>query len=449
MKTAWKLFTIGLIIHILYNVIIISTDNVISHCWRIDNGDLTEIINRHNSDSRSYIESAEGYIKNGVFSYKNMPDYHRTIGYPFIIAILKIISAKYWYILLAIFQTFIGALIYPVSYSIGKIFLPKSDKIIFYAIIFMMLMGGYFTKSLYVLSDLTFAVFFLSGVYFSLLSTTKREGFFNIIFGFFLITFAALIRPVLILYPIVHFLILLYVSKYYKTWKFPKTKLKVILSALLLILTINISSFRVYHYYKNISPTDILGINLFDYTVKNVMIKENQLPKYLELDKDINKEKNWLVKDKKRKEIFFKTFKKYPVSTIMFWIKRGAFVHLFYPHYMQIGEIYGYFNKEKTGRNKPMIKSVFMQIVLYLFAVVNFIVFLFFALYLLEQLVYDKQILFFIAILFMVFFVLGPSFLAPTSPRMRLPVEPFIFIFAFKYLSQKRVIKLTDYFLRS
>ncbi len=441
MKTAGKLYIIGLIIHLLYNVVIISTDNVISHCWHVDNGNLTEIINMHNSDSRSYIESADGYIKEGVFSYKNMPDYHRTIGYPLIIAIFKMISWKYWYILLTIFQTFVGTLIYPLSFLIGKIFLPKDDKKIFYSIITMMLLGGYFTKSLYVLSDMTFSVFFLSGVYFSLLSTTKRNDILIIILGFILITFAALIRPVLILYPIVHFLILLYISKYYKTWNYQKTKLKVILSALLLILSVNISSVRIYHYYKNISPTDILGINMFDYTVKNVMIKENQLPKYIKLEKDINKERNWLIKDKKRKNIFFNTFKEYPVTTIMFWIKRGAFVHLFYPHYMQIGEIYGYFNKEKTGRNKPMTKSVFMQIVLYLFAVVNFIIFLFFALYLFEQLVYYKQILFFITILFMVFFVLGPSFLAPTSPRMRLPVEPFIFIFAFKYLFQNFSLK--------
>jgi 4-amino-4-deoxy-L-arabinose transferase-like glycosyltransferase len=432
-----KLFFWGLILHILYNLIILSTNNIISPAWNSKDENKTNLLSRYLIDTKSYIDAADNYIKYGVFGKKNNPDYHRTIGYPYIIYLFKSFFGNYWYISLTIFQTLIGALIYPLSFLIGRIFYPKNEKAIFWAVVMMMLLGGYFTKSLYVLTDMPLSVFFLAGIYFNLLAVIKKKNIFYIIIGFFLISIAALIRPVLILYPIAHFLILIYISKQYKTWHFRIIRKVVILSSLLLMVTINFSSFKMYYYYKTLTPTDILGINMFNYTVRNILTNEGELQKYFKLEEKINNEKDWLIKDIERKKIFYKTIKKHPLTAILFWIERGAAVHLFYPHYMQIGEIFGYYNKSVTGRNKKMQKTVFMQTVLYVFAGINIIIFLFFIFYLVKQLIFYKRFLFTIAIICIVFLVLGPSFLAPTAPRMRLPIEPFIFIFAFQYISSK------------
>ena len=325
---------------------------------------------------------------------------------------------------------------YPIIYGIGTSIFSKSRKAIYNSVIIIVLLGGYFTKSAYVLTDLTFTFFFLLGTYLSIIAITGRKKIQLIIGGVTLLSFGALIRPSLILYPIVHFLLLLYIARKNNVWIHSSIKRIVWSSSTILILTVNLSSFRLYNFYGNFSPTDVLGINMFDYSVNEILSKKGKKEKYLQWESEIKSENNWLIKDKLRKDKFFETISNFPQMSMLYWL-RAATSHLISPHYMEIGAIYGYYKRDNTL--PKLRKSTIMQGVFYTFLFLNAITLLFGFLYLFHKLL-KKEYLLVLVFLSAIFLIIGPSFIAQTSPRMRIPIEPFLVILAFQYLENKNNI---------
>ena len=440
-----KLFIIGIIVHIVYVVIIFSTSSRMSDFLQKDNGQLTKEISKYNYDSKSYIDSADNFLEYGVFGKENEPDYHRTIGYPSIIYIFKVTLGPYWYYGLLIFQTLLSALVYPVAYGIGTAIFPTSKRrTIFYSTITLMLLGGYFTRSMWVLTDLTCASFLLLGTYFSIISVTTRKNYLMIC-SVIILSFAALIRPNLILYPIVHFLVLLYIAKEYNLWRRIKTKRLIWASSIILLLLCNLSSVRIYNSYRAFLPTDILGKAMFKYSVKEILSKNGEEEKYLLWESKINAEDNWLAKDKLRKDRFFEVISNQPKAAVSYWID-AAISHLLSPHYLGIGVVYGYYKRNKVTKNHHKLsESAFMRVIFYLSGFLNAIILLLGFLYLCHK-VSKKEYLFVLVFLSLIFLIIGPSFLARTGPRMRLPVEPFLLILAVQYLEVKkeRIMRLVS-----
>ncbi|MDE0471514.1 MAG: hypothetical protein OXH57_06205 [Ekhidna sp.] len=386
-------------------------------------------------DTESYIAPADNFLIYGTFGKENEPSYRRTIGYPLIIYIFKVTLGPYWYHGLVIFQILLGALIYPVAYGIG-IAIFSSTRMIFYSIITLILLGGYFTKSMNVLPDLTCASFLLLGVYLSIISVISRKSCLMMC-SVIILSFAALIRPNLILYPIVHFLLLLYVAKEHNLWTQIKTKRAIWASSIVLLLMCNLSSLRIYGHYGIFSPTDILGINMFEYSVKEIMSRNEEEEKYLLWESEINAEDNSLTKDKLRKDRFFEAISNHPKAAVSYWID-AAISHLVSPHYLRIGAVYGYYKRNKVTKNHHRLsESAFMRFVFYLSGFLNAIILLLGFLYLCHQ-VSKKEYLFVLVFLCLIFLIVGPSFLARTGPRVRLPVEPFLLILAVQYLEIKK-----------
>ena len=441
-----KLFIIGLVVHVMYVVIVCSTGSILSDFLQKDNGRLTKSISKYNTDSESYIASADNFIEYGIFGKKNEPDYHRTIGYPFIIYVFKVTLGPYWYYGLLIFQILLGALVYPVAYGIGTAIFPTSKRrTVFYSIITLMLLGGYFTRSMHVLTDMPCASFLLLGTYLSIISITSKKSYLMIC-SVLILSFAALIRPNLILYPIVHFLVLLYIAKEYNLWRRIKTKKVIWASSIILLLMCNLSSFRLYDAYGVFSPADVLGINMFRCSVKEIMSKNGEEEKYLFWKSEINAEDDWLAKDQLRKDKFFKVVSNYPRLAILYWVK-VATKHLLSPHHREIVKAYmgnrQYMALKNYRPNKATMRSTFtvMWAGYYILYFLNAIILLLGALHLCYK-VSKKEYLFVFVFLSLIFLIMGPSFLAMAGSRMRLPVEPFLLILAFQYLEiKKKAIK--------
>lgn len=441
MTKAVKLFLFGLGIHLIYVIVMTISESTLSNFWQKDTGQLTEILADFIFDSRSYIESADNFMEYGVFGNGENPDYHRTIGYPFIIYLNKVLAGPFWYFGLVFFQTLFGALVYPITYHIGKILFPEDNKFLYFSALTLLGLAGYFTKSLYVMPDLTCAVFFLFGIYLSMNSIKEGKNIKLLILGIASLSFSALVRPNLMLYPIAHFLLLFYIAKLYGRWSDKRTRRMVWFSSIALIITCNLSSFRMYHSYGITSPTNVLGINMFEYTVKEVLTKEGQQEEYNRMEQNVNNEDHWMTKDKLRKEYFFGTISQYPVSVVLYWL-RAAVDHLITPHHMEIGVAYGYFKRDKVDGNIKMEKSKIMAAIFYIGSLVNLFLLGLGGLFLIKDLSVHKNYLLVISICVMVAIIVGPSCLAQTSPRMRIPVEPFILILAFKYLAdRKRMIE--------
>lgn len=434
---------LGLTIHVVYVIIILSTSNDVSKCWQVDNGQLTEIIRVYRPDSKSYIESADNYMEYGIFGHKDKLDYRRTIGYPFIIYCFKVAFGQYWYYGLVIFQILLSVLIYPIVYSIGITIFPDNRKTIFYSVIALMLSGAYYVRTLNVLTDLTFTVFFLLGIYLSIISLIRRRGYIFILLGVISLSFSGLVRPVLIIYPLVHVILLLYVARRYNTWRHIRVKQMIIISTIFLAVTCNFSSFRLYNFYGTFSPTDVLGINMFEYSVEEILKLEGEKEKFLILKQMINNEDDWLVRDEMRKEYFFEVVSRYPVSAMQYWFPI-TMQHLVTPHLMEVGHSYGYYKRDLTDeRTKHSVKrSIVMVGIFWIFSVVNIAITFFCFWHLLYRLFKYKDYLFFLSFLSLIFFIVGPSCIARTSTRMRIPVEPFIIILSFKYLEYKKDVIL-------
>jgi hypothetical protein len=440
MTNSVKLFLLGVGVHLIYVIVLLISESTPSDFWQKDTGQLTDILGDYITDSRSYIESADNFMEHGVFGSGENPDYHRTIGYPFIIYLFKALVGPYWYIGLVFFQTLCGALVYPLTYHIGKIFFPKDNRSICFAVIALLGLAGYFTKSLYVMPDLTCAVFFLLGIYLSMNSIKEGKNITWLILGITSLSFSALVRPNLMLYPIAHFLLLFYIAKLYDRWSEKRTRQMVWFSSIALIITCNLSSFRMYHSYGIISPTNVLGINMFEYTVKKVLAKEGLQDEYNRMGQMVYNEDHWMIKDRMRKEYFFETINKYPLTAVRYWV-RAALDHLLTPHHMEIGRDYGYFKRDRVDGNIKLEKSRIMVAIFYIGSMVNFLIFGLCCLYLITDLSVNKNYLLVISICVLVAIIVGPSCLAQTSPRMRIPVEPFVLILAFKYLAdRKRII---------
>jgi len=434
MSKSLSLFALGILVHTLYVLIVLVTDSVLVTHWQVDSGQLTDLIHSFRVNSESYIQPGENYLEKGIFGVGMAPDHYRTIGYPAFIALFKYFMGPYWFFGVTIVQLIVGALIYPLAYKIGNIYFPNDKRTTWIATVLMMLLGGYYTQSMYIMTDLLFSFFFLLGVYFSLESTVKNKPII-LLFAILSFIFTGLIRPTLILFPIAYCIYQIHIANYYDVWKIGRVKRMIWVSSLVLIIACNLSSIRVYYHYNTFSPSNVLGINMFDYTVKEVLLSEGEKEQFQGLNQTIDSEESWMEKDKLKKKYFFETIVSYPVSSISYWLS-VVNAHMFFPHYWEIGAIYGVAKKNRPEHN--LKKSTFMVVIHYLFWIINVMLFTAFLLYLLAAFLGKKEKygqLLFISMVLIVGLLVGSSFLASAGPRIRLPIEPFILIFSMKYIA--------------
>lgn len=430
-KNTWRLFLLGLGVHTLYVLIILFTENRLSFLFQRDVGQLTQAVSAFSIDSKSYIQPADNFLKTGVFGDGLRVDFHRTIGYPFLISVFKLTLCEYWHIGLMVFQVVIGALIYPLIFLIGRIVFRVKEKVLLWSVVMVMLLGAYFTKSVYVLTDLSFTFFFLLGLYLSLVSIIKTS-YGLMVAGIVAISISGLIRPVLMFYPIAHVLLLISVALTQRILSGKETKLLIIASSLVVLFGCNYSALRVYRYHRVFLPTDVLGINMFDYSVKNVLKKSGKESDFERMKISIDSAKDWIVKDALRKSFFSEVVRENPVTAISYWVK-GFKTHLMGPHYMEIGAVYGVYKEDVSG---VLRKSQLMQIIFYTFNVVNILILISFFGYLFQQLFIKPNFLITLSVVFIILVIVGPSLLAATGSRMRIPIEPFIVIPAVSFLQQ-------------
>jgi 4-amino-4-deoxy-L-arabinose transferase-like glycosyltransferase len=434
MKITVKLFWLGLTIHLLYLLIIYVTGSYFADFWHTDHGQLTTVLSHTCPDSGSYIEAADNFRMHGIFGSGDSADYHRTIGYPFIIYIFKIFFGNGWYYGLVIFQAVFSAVIYPLIYGIGKILLNRETPALYYACLAVLFLGGYFTRTFFVMTDLLCAVFFILGIYLGLRSLLGERQLFFALASVLALSFAALIRPVLMLYPFVHILLLFYVAKLYNRNKLIPVQRLIIISTLLLALGCNSSSFRMYYYYKKWTPSDVLSINMFTYTVKEVTAKENNTALFEEENRVVNAEKDSFKQSRLRQDYFSQVIKKYPSGCLRYWTEAIA-NHFLSPHYIETSGIYGYYKRNMTDCIQEKKASKLVAVLFYIFLVFNLLLILLpFSAALLYKVVKDKKYLFALTMTGFVLVIMGPTFIASTGPRMRMMVEPFMVIIAFDYL---------------
>lgn len=417
-----QLFLWGLIFHFTYTVFLLSTNNYISGFFSLEGAKQIEAISFFHDDAKSYIEEAVKINKLGIFNEKYEISYHRTVGYPLIIAVFLSVFGKFWYLGLILFQNTFSALVYPIVYKINLIINNQSSRSAILTAILLLLLGGFFTRTCYVLTDLCFSSFLLLGIYLSIKSIYLNSPIW-MTFSIALIGMAGFIRPIMMLYFLVHLILMIYVIKSKCNGNFKHRKWLIGVSTFVIILITNMNSFFMYKTYQFKSPTDVLGINLFSYTAKNILESKGQLHKYEVFSADLDKEVDFIKKDKLRKKFALETIKTYPLSAIKYWVSSG-FSHLLIPHYMQIGKVFGYYKRDKAiDTGLKLKKSFLLQIIFFLFAFVNFILLFLLPLIFLIHQIRKKNILMVLLLMSALVVLFTPTFFASNGERLRLPIE--------------------------
>ncbi len=408
-------FVIGLIVNFLFLTMLILLQHYYNPNLMIFNKD---------PDFKSYFSPATNFLKYGYFG-----GYFRTLGYPIIIAFMMKFFGNFWMLAITLFQAFICAFIYPSLSVIAKGFFPQNKKIIPIFFIVNLISLTYLVKIPIVASESTYIAFFLIG--FSLLIIAlKKQSWLSLILSFIFIGFAAIIRPTLIIFPIINLLLLLVIAKQNNLLSVNKVKIFIILSTIIFIPICYTNSIRNYFCYKVFKPSYVLEYNLAYEANRIEFLKKNDKNNII-MQKDFSEYKTLQEKSIAMKNYAFSIYKQYPFDTIKIFISNTYSV-LFSTPYIQLFH-YGSLNWKDVNGSVIQKKSNWAFFVWLLAQPIYLIIYIFFLLSLIDLLIKKEYFIFF-AIFLTVFLLLGPTIIGGGGFRMRLPIEWLIVLFSLNSL---------------
>ncbi len=202
------LVTITLVLYLPFLVHVLGLREI-----QIKNGeDINTVLPIYGTDSIGYVALSDNLIERHIFSVSDkapfVVDTFRTPGYPGMLAIFKYIFGSYkFFPLVQIFFTILTAIF---ILKIGtKVF---SERIGMVASVLYVIDPNTIWHTLTILSEVPFALFLISALYYLFFSDLKNQYLANILGGLFL-GIATLIRPISMFMPIFMLPIYLYINK--------------------------------------------------------------------------------------------------------------------------------------------------------------------------------------------------------------------------------------------
>ncbi len=378
-------------------------------------------------DTMTYIQPAKEFIRTGTFARNGQPDMHRTIGYPFFLAITMHIFGKNWLYVTYILQIFIFALIFPASSCIAIFLFPnlnKKDGRIIFLILALSGIGLAYTGQ--IMTDQFFASLLIAGLACGLLAILKQSWKMAILHMLF-IGYAAQVRPTLGLFFFADFFFLLYALR---VWRQQVTKKRAaIISCAVLILAVsgNGPAIRNYLNHGIFTQTDVLANAFAEYLAGPVLRKKGLNKAF---GKNMNEFKRLSGKEKivSQKRFAFSIVRKYPFETV-----KKILYHLiwnsFETHWENIFHVYdklSFYNESYLANFK---KNIQCKIIFHLYYIFIFSIFIFSILINMKKQWYSF-------LLFIVFYSLPflASFISGAGARMRIYIEPFIVMTSLSFL---------------
>jgi len=426
-------YLVGLVVNIVFVVILLSTD-VSYRNLQLPEGEYQNNI-WAGSDVMTYVRPARNYLNYGVFGRENVPDYHRTVGYPLYLALMMKLFGDSWHIWALFVQAILYASIYPALSKITQILFPEKPSLVVPAFCFFLISGAYFTRTPVLLTDLFFSVLFTIGVCFGLLSIV-RQSWKYLFLHLIAIGYAAQVRPALILYPVVNVFVLWLVARRHGVSNRTRVKAMIVTSLAVLVLVCNAPSIRNYVHYVFFKPTDVFANGLFTYLGGRTMIDNGEQDAYEEMRKNVYETDNVAQRITLMEKYAMQICKKYPV-TIMKQLIIYAAGNCLHSHLLVIPKYLGYNWRARPGERAPLKQSKLVFGLLVTWCVVYMLIWMFFLCYLL-LLIKEREWLFLFTISMLVCYILIPTFVAGGGGRMRLPVEGIIVVCAFYMISQVR-----------
>lgn len=424
-------FSIGFLAGILYFIVLLVSSHTSFANLQLPEGSYAN--NQWKcTDVISYYQPAKNFLENGIFGYGTHPDSARPIGYQLFLALLMAIFGSRWIYAAFIIQSFLLALIYPVTTAIIEEVAHPEPKHIKLTFLVSLLSGIYFTRSVYIGPDALLVLLLISGIYFTIISVKYKKWRYAIM-SLIIIGYGAQVRPTLILYPIINVLIIIWAGLKFQTLRARFTKLFLIFSTFFFLIVCNLPSLRNYINHRVFTSSALLSANYYDYLAKKILIKKDLSDYFYKTKAEIESKADINIQLSGKKEKALEVIKNYPFTALKVVFVDNLKSVMLDNHLVNFtANFYGY--NWKPFKAADGCYSLSGSRLLYLLCIV--IAFLYCILYLfffysMYQLWRKKKFMLCITILIIIFMFLAPSIIiGDGGARFRIPFEWLIVVIA-------------------
>jgi hypothetical protein len=272
-------------------------------------------------------------------------------------------------------------------------------------------------------------VFFTLGLWLGLESIVKKS-YTLLFFHIMSVGYAAQVRPVLSLYPLINFFILISIAVKYDLWRHLKTYKIIVISIILLLISCNLPSMRNYMNHKLLRPTDTLSNDMFSQLAKLVLIDMGKSDEYEEKRKALEEISDVTTKIYLQEEFAIRVFKDYPLMTLKEMMHNAVGI-LGRAHWPLMAHFWGYsFLDNFSPDHMPLKKSTAVYLIETLFNFIYLSVY-FLSLGFLIRLFRSGNVVFSLTIVLFIAYFLIPTFIGRgAGSRYRLPAEGLIVMMA-------------------
>ncbi len=380
----------------------------------------------HGGDTMTYVEPARAFLNAGTFARNGSPDMHRTIGYPFFLALTMYFFGKYWLTAAYLLQLTVFALLFPTSSYIASSLFPHMGKKESRLIVLLLAASGVglaYTGQL--MTDQFFTSLLTAGIscgFFAVRNVSWKMAVLHIL----LVGYAAQVRPTLGLFFLADCFFLIYVAAVWKLEFIRKRRLIIATSMLVLAIVGNGPAIRNYFNHDIFTPTDVLSNNFARYLAGPVMMKEGRGEEYekmLQTFKVLEAGERITVQN----DFALSVYQQYPLATGGRMLYH-AFWNMFEPHWEYILHVYGAgFRLNSFYDNEGRIKkNIFFGSPFFLYYLLLYSAFFYSIIHIIKR----EYALFFLFGLFFYMLPFVASFINGAGARMRLYIEPILIVIA-------------------
>ena len=220
-------------------------------------------------DVLTYVQPARNLLAHGVIGNAEVPDLHRSVGYPAWVALFLALFGSHWLLTLRLIQAALFAAIYPALFVLAHSLFPREQGLGRDTVLATILFCTYLPYAPMVLTDMSFALLFtvgLASVSLAVATASARAWFAHVIS----IGLAAQLRPCLGAYALLLLLLVPALARHHAV-PFRAVRRPLLWSALVLLVLGNLPALRNYYHHGWFTPSDVVSANVFDYLALKVL----------------------------------------------------------------------------------------------------------------------------------------------------------------------------------
>ena len=420
-------YLIGACLNLLYVAVLVSSDTSYKNL-QLPVGVYADNLWK-GSDVLTYVAPARNFVNNHVFGYGDVPDYHRTIGYPAFLSLLMLVFGSNWVIGAVFVQALIFATIYPALYGISRILFNAGPALAASSFLFFVISGTYITSVPVLMTDLFFTVVFTLGLWCGF-EAIARKSWVYLLLQIVFMGYAGQVRPVLAIYPVINLVLLWFVARKNRIAIDASIARMIVVSSAALLMLGSLPSIRNYRNHGFFKSTDVLSDGMFNVLAYTVLRDNGKLAEYTSLRQRFEAlEIGDAIQE--RQSAAVRVFLEYPLTTLM-KMSRNAIGIMGRGHWTIAANFWGYNFKDLVDTDHMTAKRATPVV-----AVEVFFNFLYLALYVLLgayllRLLKTGNFAELLVLSLLLSYLLVPTFLiSGAGSRYRLPAEGIIVLIAF------------------